>query len=183
MSVCAARDADDSRGRLTLSLPSSTRVLSQPFKKKCITDIMSICSIIIFPPSKLCKAKFFILCDVIFLVRLQGKNLNLITLGKGRFNWVQLAHLVRQVITSRDECLSQFAFVFVWRDLGCRGFTKQKDTHFWKANAKKEPRLGVIFQRQPPSEDITSTGYRYGLDTACYQENSTGQVPARVCCV
>ena len=34
--------------------------------------------------SKLWKAKFFILCDAIFLVRLQG-NLNLITLGSERF--------------------------------------------------------------------------------------------------
>ena len=36
-------------------------------------DVLSICSIIIFHPSKQWNARFFILCDVIFLVRLQGK--------------------------------------------------------------------------------------------------------------
>ena len=35
--------------------------------------IVKIGSIIIFHLSKLLKTKFFILCDVIFLVRLQGK--------------------------------------------------------------------------------------------------------------
>ena len=33
---------------------------------------MRVCSIITFHLSKLCKVKFSILCDVIFLVRLQG---------------------------------------------------------------------------------------------------------------
>ena len=37
------------------------------------SDVVRIGSIIIFHLSKLWKAKFFILCDVIFLVRLQGK--------------------------------------------------------------------------------------------------------------
>ena len=36
-------------------------------------EVVRIGSIIIFHLSKLLKAKFFILCDVIFLVRLQGK--------------------------------------------------------------------------------------------------------------
>ena len=36
-------------------------------------EVVRIGSIIIFHPSKLWQAKFFILCDVIFLVRLQGK--------------------------------------------------------------------------------------------------------------
>ena len=40
---------------------------------KCISEVVGIGSIIIFPLSKLCKARFFLLCDVIFLVRLQGK--------------------------------------------------------------------------------------------------------------
>ena len=41
--------------------------------RKCISEVGRIGSIIIFHLSKLWKAKFFILCDVIFLVRLQGK--------------------------------------------------------------------------------------------------------------
>ena len=36
-------------------------------------EVVRIGSVIIFQLSKLCKAKFFILCDVIFLVRLQEK--------------------------------------------------------------------------------------------------------------
>ena len=57
----------------SLSLPSSKSTFSQPFKDKCINDLGRIGSIIIFHLSKLWKAKFSILCDVIFLVRLQGK--------------------------------------------------------------------------------------------------------------
>ena len=42
-------------------------------KKKCISDVVRLGSIIIFHLSKLSKAKFFTLCDAIFLVRLQGE--------------------------------------------------------------------------------------------------------------
>ena len=42
-------------------------------KEKCIGEVMRIGSIIIFHLSKLWKAKFLILFDVIFLVRLQSK--------------------------------------------------------------------------------------------------------------
>ena len=55
------------------SLQSSKTTFSQPFKDKCISDILRIGSIIIFHLSKLWKANFFILCGVIFLVRLQRK--------------------------------------------------------------------------------------------------------------
>ena len=42
-------------------------------KKKCIGEVVGIGCLIIFHLSKLWKAKFFILCDVIFLVRLTEK--------------------------------------------------------------------------------------------------------------
>ena len=42
-------------------------------KRKCISEVARICITIIFHLSKLRKVKFSILCDVIFLVRLQGK--------------------------------------------------------------------------------------------------------------
>ena len=42
-------------------------------KRECIRDVLRIGSIIIFDLCKLSKAKFFILCDVIFLVRLREK--------------------------------------------------------------------------------------------------------------
>ena len=59
---------------LTLSLPSSWSTFSQPLNKKCIKcGCEKFDSIIIFHLSKLWKAIFFILCDVKFLVRLQGK--------------------------------------------------------------------------------------------------------------
>ena len=60
--------------QLTLSLPSSKSTFSQPLKEKCICKVVRIGTlVIIFHSSKLWKTKFFILCDVIFLVRLQGK--------------------------------------------------------------------------------------------------------------
>ena len=42
-------------------------------KSDCMSDVARICSIITFHLSKLWKVTFSILCDVIFLVRLQGK--------------------------------------------------------------------------------------------------------------
>ena len=42
-------------------------------KEKCISEVARIGSIIIFHPSKLWKAKVFILCDIMLLARLQGK--------------------------------------------------------------------------------------------------------------
>ena len=44
---------------------------SQPFKEKCVSEVVRIGSVINFHPSKLWKARFSILCDVICLVRLQ----------------------------------------------------------------------------------------------------------------
>ena len=49
------------------------RTLSQLHMEKCISEEVRIGSIITFHLSKLWKAKFFILCDVIFLVRMQEK--------------------------------------------------------------------------------------------------------------
>ena len=43
---------------------------SEIFKEKCIARWWELVSIIIFHPSKLWKAKFFILCNLIFLVML-----------------------------------------------------------------------------------------------------------------
>ena len=59
---------------LTLSLPRVQKVHSPNLlKKKCIRELERIDSIIIVHVSRLWKAKFSILCDVIFLVRLQEK--------------------------------------------------------------------------------------------------------------
>ena len=58
---------------LTLWFPSAKRTFSQPFKERCISEVARIGSIIIFHLGKLRKAKFFTLCDVTFLVRLQGE--------------------------------------------------------------------------------------------------------------
>ena len=48
----------------TFSLPSLKSTFSQPFKDKCISDVVRIGSVIIFHLSKVWKAKFFMLCDV-----------------------------------------------------------------------------------------------------------------------
>ena len=42
-------------------------------EENCMSEVVRIGSIIIFHLSKLWKAKFFILCEVTFLVRLQGR--------------------------------------------------------------------------------------------------------------
>ena len=47
--------------------------LNTPKFKKNKSEVVRIGSIIICHPNKLCKAKFFILCDGIFLLRLHGK--------------------------------------------------------------------------------------------------------------
>ena len=64
----------------TLSLPSSTWAFPQPFEDKRISEVVRIGSIIIFYLNKVWKAMLFILCDVIFLVRLQRGDLKLISL-------------------------------------------------------------------------------------------------------
>ena len=56
-----------------LPCPSSKSTLSQPLKETCMSKVVGIGSMIIFHLSRLRKATFSILCDVIFLVRLQGK--------------------------------------------------------------------------------------------------------------
>ena len=77
-----ARESSLSRPELTW-LPRKPFFL--PFNKKCISDVERIDSIIIFHPSKWWKAKFVVLCDVIFLVRLQEKfEIYLITLWSKR---------------------------------------------------------------------------------------------------
>ena len=55
---------------LALSFSRSKSIFSQPFQEKCIREVVRVGSIIIFHLSKLWKAKFFILCDVILLMRL-----------------------------------------------------------------------------------------------------------------
>ena len=74
MQLPTRRNKQRSVRLLTLSPPSSKRTFSQPFlKEKCISGVGRISGIIIFHLSALWKAKFSILCDVIFLVRLQEK--------------------------------------------------------------------------------------------------------------
>ena len=58
---------------LTLSYPGSKVNSPNLSKKKCISEVVRIgVIVIIFHLSKLWKARFSILCDVIFLARLQG---------------------------------------------------------------------------------------------------------------
>ena len=53
--------------------PTVTALYSPNLSKSdCMSDVARICSIITFLLSKLWKVKFSLLCDVIFLVRLQG---------------------------------------------------------------------------------------------------------------
>ena len=54
-----------------VSWPSLT--LSQAFEGKCVSEVVRIGSIIVFHLSKLWRTKFFILCDGIFLARLNLK--------------------------------------------------------------------------------------------------------------
>ena len=58
--------------------PSSKSTFSQTFSEECMREVMRLGNIMIFRLSKLRIAKFLV-CDVIFLVRLQV-NLKSITL-------------------------------------------------------------------------------------------------------
>ena len=67
--------------RLTLSLPSSTPTFAQPSKEKCISEVVRIGSKFIFRLSKLWKAKFFMLCDVILWWGCRGISILITNLG------------------------------------------------------------------------------------------------------
>ena len=67
------RGARERGTSLTLSLPSSKSKISKSLKEECISAIVRIGSIIIPHLSKLWKAMFSMLRDVIFLLRLQEK--------------------------------------------------------------------------------------------------------------
>ena len=62
-------------GQLTISHPSSKTTFSQAFKEKYVSKVVRIgCMInLAYNLSKLWKVMFFILCEVMFRVRLQGK--------------------------------------------------------------------------------------------------------------
>ena len=60
----------------TLSLPTSNSTFSQPFKEKCLSEVMRIGSI--FHLSQLWKAEFFILYDVIYFWWGCRRNLKLV---------------------------------------------------------------------------------------------------------
>ena len=54
--------------------PKFKKYIAKPFNEKCtVCEVVRIGSIIIFHLSKLLESKFFILCNVILMVRMQGK--------------------------------------------------------------------------------------------------------------
>ena len=72
-----------------------------------IGEMVRIGSIIIVHPSKLWKAKFFMLCDVIFLVRLQGKfDTDHFSDLLGSQNHRQREKLMTRVFHPFDKCVS-----------------------------------------------------------------------------
>ena len=96
---------------LTLPLPSSKSTFSQRFKKKCISEVVRIGSMIIFHLSKLWKAKFFSLCDVIFLVRLQGK----LKLIWPTLEWEGLPESEQRFQKSKCSSMAERKFLFCHR--------------------------------------------------------------------
>ena len=77
--------------RLASDLAQVKKVYSPNLsKRKCINEVVRIGSTIIFHLSKLWKAKFFIMWDVIFHVKLQGL-FELMSLGSERVNRTTLA--------------------------------------------------------------------------------------------
>ena len=58
---------------LAFHTPKFEKCILPTFLKRFMSEVVRIGSIIIFHLSQVWKAKFFILCDVIFLVRLQEK--------------------------------------------------------------------------------------------------------------
>ena len=99
--------------RWTLSLPSLKSTFSQPFKQKMYKwGNERIGSIIIFHLSKRWKAKFSILCDVIFLVKLQGKfevdhSWDWEGLLSADTQWVDMVvNCINTVISVKDQILT-----------------------------------------------------------------------------
>ena len=117
---------------LTLSLPSSKSTFSQPFKDKCISDVVRIGNVIFHLSKQLWKAKFFILCDVIFWWGCR-KNLKLITLVSERVkNCVRQQELTFQAIALKfsmfatydnhsriNDVVAIHVCVLFWRPLLC----------------------------------------------------------------
>ena len=103
---------------LTLSLLSPRSTFSHHLLKEMYKWGNKIGSIIIFHLSKLWKARFFILCDAIFLVRLQEKfEIDHLKLGvKGL---ISIIHLRRSVLKSKLN-FSRF-HVLEFEPALCRG--------------------------------------------------------------
>ena len=59
--------------RINPFTPKFKKYIPSTFEEKCISELVRIGSIIIFHLSKLWNTKFFILCNIIFLVMLQGR--------------------------------------------------------------------------------------------------------------
>ena len=78
-------------------------------KEKCIGEVVRIVRIIIFHLSKLWKAEFSLLCDVMFLLRLQGEFWNwsflgvkgLIRRGSGDRHALRGERLIHEVVQCR----------------------------------------------------------------------------------
>ena len=91
---------------LTLSLPSLKSTFSQPFKEKCISEVVRISSVIIFHLSKLWKSKFFIRAIVFSsVVRLQGK----FEIGHS-WEWKDKGPTSNTVLCVRATCGNHFRY-------------------------------------------------------------------------
>ena len=115
---------------------------SQPYKEKCISDVVRIGSTIIFYLNQLWKAKFSILCDVIFLVRLQEK----FEIGSSTKSWSGIWSAVKRN-DSRRFVLELFARACIRQGMWIVSFY-HSNSKLYKFNLVHiDTRLGVLWKR------------------------------------
>ena len=109
------------RASLTLPRPCSKRTFSQLYKEKCISEAVRVGSVNSFHLNNLWKATFFILCDVIFLMRLEGKfevdhswEWKGWTTGSGQ---CEIIRAKKSYFMSRIHLHGQCVIAFQWRNL------------------------------------------------------------------
>ena len=143
-----------------------------------MSEAMRIGSIIIFLLSKLWKAKFFILCDVIFLVRLQGNfEIDHSCEWKGQHSAHAANHLIGCMFFSNFDyvmwtvaCPQALRFVF-WES-SARGKnwcepSKDAGGGVWEGTRSSSPRALVSKPSGEPVNQCSNTWSTYAVPSPC----------------
>ena len=135
------------------SRTSSRSTFSQPFEEKCVSVVVRIGSIIILRLSKLWKAKFSILCDVIFLVRLQDWEM---------WNWSPLG--VKEFLKKLGQHIHRGRSSFLWTNAHTMDTCWNKCCHYcWSGVSPDSPTLSL----QIRSANGPNRGICFGKSSGC----------------